>query len=239
MIMMLATPIAPTRRATAPKAKEQGAEGALCLGACGEDVRGAGDGDLAGVFRVGLFAKQGVDARDDGLGVGGANVDLRWVAVEMQVLFGGGEANQDCGVDFGGVAVGIEDAGDIEPLAAGTARADPDPHPGPDPVDAQQLGGLRAEHYDGLAGGQAERRGVHADGVGLDRGDEWGLVSVDAVDGAGVLDVGDAGQPVDHARRGHRQFRGGAAECLPVGDGQQVGAQAGDLGQQPLLGGGG
>lgn len=33
--------------------------------------------------RVSLFAQQGVDARDDGLGVGGTRVDLRCVAVEL------------------------------------------------------------------------------------------------------------------------------------------------------------
>src|SRR5208282_3732243 len=145
----------------------------------------------------------------------------------------------------------VQDAGEVEPLAAG-----PDPHPGPDPVDAQQLGGGGAEHGDGLAfgggvqepalreagagrGGQAQGGGVHAEGAGLDRGDERGLVNVDAADGAGVLHGGDAGQPGDHARRRGRQLGGGAGEGLPVGDGQQVGAQCLDLGQQRGGGGGG
>ncbi len=182
---------------------------------------------------------------------GGADVDLRRVPVEVQVLLRGGEADQDRRVDLGGVGVRVEDAGDVEPLAA-----DPDPHAGPDPVDAQQLRGGGAEHRDRLAGGggveepalreagaghrgQVQGGGVHAERVGLDRGDERGLVDADAADGAGVLDGGDAGQPGDHARRGLGQFGGGAGEGLPVGDGQQVGAQRPDLGQQRGLGGGG
>ena len=75
--------------------------------------------------------------------------------------------------------------------------------------------------------------------VGFDRGDERGLVDVDAADGAGVLHRGDAGQPGDHARRRLRQLGGAAGEGLPVGDGQQVGAQRLDLGQQRGGGGGG
>jgi hypothetical protein len=135
------------------EAEEQGVERALGLGPGGEGVRGAGDVDLAGVFRAGLGAELVVDADDGGLGVGGADVDLRRVPVEAQVLLGAGEADQDGGVDLGGVGVGVENAGDVEPLAGGAAGADPDPHAGPDPVDAQQPGCGGAEHGDGLAGG--------------------------------------------------------------------------------------
>ena len=171
--------------------------------------------------------------------------------VEAQVFLRGREADQDGRVDLGGVGVPVEDAGHVEPLAA-----DPDPHPGPDPVDAQQLRGEGAEHRDGLAGGggvqepalreagardrgQVQGGGFHAEGVGFDRGDERGLVGVDVADGAGVLHRGDPGQPGDHAGRRRGQLGGGAGEGLPVGDGQQVGAQLGDLGQQRGLGGGG
>jgi hypothetical protein len=66
-----------------------------------------------------------------------------------------------------------------------------------------------------------------------------GLVDVDAADLPGICHAGDAGQPGDHAGGGLRQLGGVAAEGLPVGDGQQVGAQPGDLGQQRGLGRGG
>jgi hypothetical protein len=124
MIMMLATPIAPARRATVPRPRNKGVERALGLGAGGEGVRGAGDVDLAGAFRVRLGAEQFADSGDGGLGAGGADVDLRGVPVEAQVLLGGGEADQDGGVDLGGVGVGVENAGDVEPLAGGAAGAD-------------------------------------------------------------------------------------------------------------------
>jgi signal transduction histidine kinase len=45
----------------------------------------------AGVFRVGLGAQQIVGPGDGGLGVGGADVDLRGVPVEAQVLLGLGK----------------------------------------------------------------------------------------------------------------------------------------------------
>ena len=158
------------------QAEEQGVEGALGVGLGGERGRGLGDVDLVRVFRVGLVSEQAVHPGGDGRGAGGADVDLRRVAVEVQVLLGGREADQDRGVDLRGVGVRVEDAGDVEPLAAG-----PDPHPGPDPVDAQPLGGGGAEHGDGLAfgggvqepalrqrgagrGGQAQGGGVHARG---------------------------------------------------------------------------
>jgi hypothetical protein len=173
------------------------------------------------------------------------------VAVEVQVLLGRREADQDRRVDLRRVGGRVEDAGQVEPLAA-----DPDAHPGPDPVDTHQPGGGGAEHRDRLAGGggieepalgeagaghggQAEGSGVHAEAVRLDRRDVGGLVDADAADGAGVLHGGDSGQPGDHARRRYGQLGGSAGEGLPVGDGEQVGAQAADLGQQRGLGGGG
>ena len=57
------------------QAEEQGVERALGVGPGGERVRGLGDVDLAGVFRVGLRAEQAVDG-GGGLGVRGADVDL-------------------------------------------------------------------------------------------------------------------------------------------------------------------
>src|SRR5207253_8972843 len=85
----------------------------------------------------------------------------------------------------------------------------------------------------------AQGGGFHAEGVGFDRGDKRGLVDVDAADGTGVLDSGDAGQPGDHARRRSGQLGDTAGQGLPVADGQQVGAQRLDRGQQRGGGGGG
>ena len=171
--------------------------------------------------------------------------------VEVQVLLRGREADQDRRVDLGSVGVFVKDAGHVEPHAAG-----PDPHPGPDPVDAQSLRCGGAEHRDRLAGGrrvqelalreagaghrgQAQGGRLDAEGVGFDRGDERGLVDVDAADGAGVLDSGDAGQSGDHAWRRFGQLSDTAGQGLPAGCGQQVGAERLDLGQQRGLGGGG
>jgi len=70
------------------------------------------------------------------------------VAVEAEVFFGGGEADQDRRIDLRGEDGGVEDAHHVEPLAA-----DPDPRPRPDPVDAQPLGRGGPEHRDRRAGG--------------------------------------------------------------------------------------
>jgi hypothetical protein len=54
------------------------------------------------------------------------------VAVGAEVGFRRRVADQDRGVDVGGEHGGVEDARDVEPLAA-----EPDALPGEDPVDAQ------------------------------------------------------------------------------------------------------
>ena len=48
-----------------------------------------------------------------------------------------------------------------------------------------------------------------------------------------------AADTADHARRGGGQLGGAAGEALAVADGEQVGAELVDLGQQAGLGGGG
>jgi hypothetical protein len=70
-------------------------------------------------------------------------------------------------------------------------------------------------------------------------GDQRAAVHLGVGDGAGVGDLLDGCQPRDPRRRRQRQLRGLAGEGLPAGGGQQVGAQAIDLRQQPGLGGGG
>ena len=104
---MLATPMRADQQRDRAQAEEQGVERALGVGLGGERVRGLGDADLARVFRAGLRAEQAVDVGGDGLVVWGrADVDLRGVAVEAEIVLGGGEADQDRGVDLGGVGGG-------------------------------------------------------------------------------------------------------------------------------------
>src|SRR5260370_40893290 len=78
----------------------------------------------------------------------GAHVDDRGMAVEVQVVLGGGKADQDGGVDLGGEHGGLEKAGQGEPLAA-----QPDPLAGPDAGDPQPLGGHPAPDGGGVGGG--------------------------------------------------------------------------------------
>jgi hypothetical protein len=106
MIMMLATPIAPTSSATAPQAQEQRVEGAGRASLGGQCGRGLGDVDLVRVLRVGLGAEQIVNGGGGGLGADGAEVDLGRVPVEAEIALGGGEPDQDRGVDLGARAAG-------------------------------------------------------------------------------------------------------------------------------------
>src|SRR6266496_1700965 len=119
MIMMLATPTAPTSRDTAPRPRNRP------LGAGDQRVGGLGDVDLARVFGVGGGGEQGVDGVD--LVGGRPQVDLGGVPVEAEVGLGGGEADQHGGVDLGGEDGRVQDAGQVEPLADPRRRADPDP----------------------------------------------------------------------------------------------------------------
>ena len=86
--------------------------------------------------------------------------------------------------------------------------------------------------------GQAEAGRLDAEGVGVDRRDQRAAVGVSA-GGAGVLHLRDRADAADHAGRRLGQLGGLAEEGLAVGDGQQVGAQAVDLGQKAGLRGGG
>src|SRR5204862_82512 len=93
--------------------------GAFGVGLGGQRGGRLGDVDLVRVFRVGLVAEEVVDAGGNGLGVrGGADVDLRWVPVEVQVLLCGREAAQDCGGNLPGRGGG----GEREAAGPGSAR---------------------------------------------------------------------------------------------------------------------
>ena len=74
--------------------------------------------------------------------------------------------------------------------------------------------------------------------VGVDRGDVGGAVGVGAADRPGALHLLHTADTADHARRRGGQFGGAAGEALAVADGEQVGAELVDLGQQAGLGGG-
>ena len=241
--MMLATPIAPTSSATAPRPRNR-----------------VSSAPLASAWAV--RASEGRETLT-WLGFSG----LAWAPSRLSTRGGGGRVVGWCGRRSPrgarrspgtsrrrGSRPGrpsrsparrcrrLEDAGDVEPLAAraagptqiripGRTRSMPSSWAVAAPSTATGSRAVAALRYRPWArlvpadGGQAQGGGVHAEGVGLDRGDERGLVDVDAGDGAGVLHRGDAGQPGDHARRGRRQLGGGAGEGLPVGDGQQVGAE--------------
>ena len=71
--------------------------------------------------------------------------------------------------------------------------------------------------------------------VGVDGGDERAAVDVRAADRPRELDRAHAADAGDHAGSGGGQLGGLAGQRLPVGDGQQVGAEPVDLGQQTGL----
>ena len=141
---MLATPTAPTSRATAPRPRNRVLKAPL---ASAWAVRAAeGWETLTSAGFSGLaWAASRLSTRRDGAG-GGAQVDGGGVAVVVQVVLGGGVADQHRGVDLGGQHGGLEDAGEVEPHAA-----DPDPLAGADRVDAQPLRGGGAQNGDRLA----------------------------------------------------------------------------------------
>ena len=248
--------MAPTSRETAPRPRNRLFSAPLASAWATSASEGWADGDLVGVFGVGGGGEHVVDGVD--LVGARAEVDLGRVPVEAEVLLRGGVSDEHRGVDFGGEHGGVEDAGEVEPLPAGCAArpsSQPDPLSRVDPVDAQAPGGGGAEHGDRLAGGgrvqepalghrgadgagQCQAGGLHGQGVGVDRGDQRAAVGGDVADGAGVIHGGDRPDARDHAGCGDREFGGVAAEGLPVGDGEQVGAQFADLVQQPGLGGG-
>ena len=106
------------------------------------------------------------------------------MAVEAEVGLGGGEADEDGGVDVGGEHGGVEDAGDVEPLVA-----DPDPLAGKTRSIPSRWAAAAPSTATGSCGGrgvevaalgdagadgvqQAEAGGVDGEGVGVDGGDE-------------------------------------------------------------------
>ena len=244
---MFATPTAPTSSETAPSPRNRPLRAPCGVGACGEDGRGLADVDLVGRFGVGGRGEHALDGGD--LAGHAADVDRGRVTVEAEVGLGGGEADEHGAVDLRGQDRGAEDPGDVEPLPA-----QPDALAGIDAVDAEPLRGSGAEHRDRLSlgrrvevgaagdrgadGGQErERRRLHAQRSCLCGGDERAAVDRGAR-AARVGDLRDGADASDHPRRCDRELCGVAGEGLAGGDGEQVGAEPVDLGEQPGLRGG-
>ena len=169
--------------------------------------------------------------------------------VEAEVGLGGGEADEHRAVDLGRQRRGAEDSRDVEPLAA-----QPDALAGVDAVDAEPLGGGGAEHRDRLSLGrrvevgaagdrgadhwqERERSRLHGQRSCLCGGDERAAVDRGAR-AARVGNLGDRADASDHPRCGDRELCGVAGEGLAGCDGEQVGAEPIDLGEQPRLRGG-
>ena len=161
---MFATPIGADEQGDGAEPEEEAVEGALGVGACGEDGRGLADVDLVGRFGVGGRGEHALDGGD--LAGHAADVDRGRVTVEAEVGLGGGEADEHGAVDLGGQHGGAENSGDVEPLPA-----QPDALAGVDAVDAEPLGGGGAEHRDRLALGRRVEVGAAGD-RGADDGQE-------------------------------------------------------------------
>jgi hypothetical protein len=168
------------------------------------------------------------------------------VAVEAQVALGGGEADQHGVVDLGREPGRAKDAREVEPLAA-----EPDPLTRVAAVDPEPLRGGGAEHRDRQPGRgrvevaalrdgrpdrgkETEAGGLDAEAVGVDGGDVRAPVDL-RVGRARPLDLRDRPDAGDHPRCRKRQLGRAPGERRSVGDGEQVGAEPVDLGQQPRL----
>src|SRR5258708_1669195 len=149
------------------------------------------------------------------------------MAVEVQVVLGGGKAGQDGGVDLGGEHGGPWNAGHVEPPAA-----EPDPLAGPDAVDPQPLGGHRAEYGDGFVRGggvevaalgdagadgsrQPETGRLDRQAIGVDGGDDRAAVDR-YLDRPGVLYGGGPPRPAAHSWCPPVQFRPPPPRALPL-----------------------
>ena len=106
MTMMLATPMAPTSRATAPRPRNRVSSAPLASAWAVSAAEGWETATWPGFSGL-AWAPSRLSTAVVAAGVsGGADVDLRGVAVEAEVALGGGEADQDRGVDLGGVGGG-------------------------------------------------------------------------------------------------------------------------------------
>ena len=245
MIMMLATPTAPTSRATAPSPRNRPLR-ALFASAC---ATRAEEGWLT-LTSLG-FSGLAVAARRLSTAftrsVLSSEVDGGGMAVEAQVFLCCGVPDQDGGVDGWGEHSRFEGAGHVEPVAA-----DPDAFAGVDAVDPEALRGSGAEDSNGFLGGcrvevlalgdiggdhreEVEGCGLDGQGVGVDRGDVGVAIGVGTADCSGGLYLFDSEDPADHDGRRGGQLGRGAGDALAVADGEQVRAKLADLVEQASL----
>ena len=155
MTMMLATPTAPTRSATAPRPRNRPLRAPWASAWATRAAEGWLTFDLVRGLRVGGRRQHAIGRPPPGRL--GPHVDGGGMAVEAKIRLGGREPDEDRGVDLGGQDGRVEDAGDVEPLVV-----DPDPLAGVDAVDPEALGGDGAEHGDRLPG----RGGVEVAALG-------------------------------------------------------------------------
>src|SRR5262249_11721643 len=144
-----------------------------------ERVGGAGDVDLVGLGRVGGAGQQAA-YQFDALRVG-AGVDGGGAAVEVQVVLGGGPADQRAHVQVAGPWEWVEDPESGEPPGA-----EPDLAGRPGRADAEVVGCPGAEHDGGIVGGGV----VEPDAVRDSGGDGAGQVGAGGV-GADAAGLGD------------------------------------------------
>ena len=143
MIMMFATPTAPTRSATAASPRKRSLNAPWASARATSAEEGWLTSTLLGASGSGRCGKDVVDGVD--LAGLRADVDLGRVTVEVEVALGGGKADQGAAVDLGREGRRTEDAGDVEPHPAQR-----DPLAGKHTVDAEPLRGRGAEHADRL-----------------------------------------------------------------------------------------
>src|SRR5215475_5036871 len=103
MTMMLATPTAPTSSATAPRPRNRVSSASLASAWAVSAAEGWETPTWPEFSGLALRGEQAVHPRGGGLGAGGADVDLRGVAVEVQVLLRGRKADQDRRVNLRGI----------------------------------------------------------------------------------------------------------------------------------------
>ena len=157
--MMFATPTAPTSSATAPSPRKSPFSAAFASACATRAAEGWVTSTSFGDSGFAVAARTAVDRRRLGRRLD-PQVDLGGMAVEVQVLLRGREADEHLGVDLGRERRRVQDARDVEPHVV-----EPDPFAGIDAVDAETLRRCGAEDADRLGRG----RGVQVLALG-DRG---------------------------------------------------------------------
>ena len=221
--------------------QEQALERDRGVGARGERVGRARDGD---VLRGGRVGGRGEHPRDGGhADRAGPHVDLHGGAARAEQAPGDRKADEGGAVEFGGERQRLKGAHHREPVIA-----EPDLDRPAGPVRAQGGGGAGAQHDRGETGRrrveepapgqvplhglqQVGLRGVNVDRVGVRQRDPVIAVHVrvDLADRGGGLHRPDSPH---HRGCSGRQDRLPVGERLPRGNREQVGAEGVDLGDE-------